>query len=126
MLIGVVLAATAALLAYETKGLLIGERADPEIVESIRRLASERENVSNANAVVTVHLAPRQILVALSLEFADHLRTPEIEAEVLDLERRVRQRHPEVMSMFVKPQTQNAYRETTAAAAEQAASIEES
>lgn len=76
ILIGLVLAVTAVLLARETKGLLIGERADQRIHDSILRIAGGIEGVAQANGVLTIHLAPQQILVALSLEFADGLRTP--------------------------------------------------
>ena len=82
ILIGVVLAATAALLAWETKGLLIGEAADRPIIDSIMRVADGMEGVAHANGIITVHLAPEQILVALSLEFADELKTPEIELKI--------------------------------------------
>ena len=112
ILIGLVLAITAALLLRETKSLLIGERADPAIVDSIRRLAADMEGVAKANGVLTVHLAPRQILVALSLEFADELNTSAIEAKVTELEHRICLKHPEVVALFVKPQTSGAYRET--------------
>ena len=37
--IGIILAAVAVFLAYETKGLLVGEGADPEMLGDIRRLA---------------------------------------------------------------------------------------
>lgn len=68
ILISAVLAVTAALLARETKGLLIGEAADQPIVESIMHIAEIMEGVAHANGVITVHLAPEQIVVALSLE----------------------------------------------------------
>src|SRR5690349_22045303 len=41
VVIGVILGFTAALLAYESKGLLIGEAADPDLVRSLRSLANE-------------------------------------------------------------------------------------
>jgi hypothetical protein len=63
---------------------------------------------------LTVHLAPREILVALSLEFADELRTPEIEAKVIELERCVRLTHPEVVAVFVKPQSPEGFRDSAA------------
>jgi cation diffusion facilitator family transporter len=110
ILIGLVLAVTATLLARETKGLLIGERADPSIVDAITRLAEEIEGIAHANGILTVHLAPRQIVVALSLEFADELRTPEIEARVSELERRVCRLHPEVVTLFVKPQSVSGFK----------------
>jgi divalent metal cation (Fe/Co/Zn/Cd) transporter len=68
----------------------------------------------HANGVLTIHLAPREILVALSLEFADDLRTPEIEAKVIELERRVRLSHPDVAAVFVKPQSPEGFRQTVA------------
>ena len=58
-----------------------------------------------ANGVLTVQLAPDQILAALSLEFADELRAPQIEESVIDIENRIRAAHPEVVTLFVKPQT---------------------
>jgi cation diffusion facilitator family transporter len=114
IVIGLILGVTAWLLAKETKSLLIGERADPGIVDSILHVAAQIDGVTHANGVLTVHLAPQEILVALSLEFADELRTPEIEAKVIELERCVRLSHPEVVAVFVKPQSPEGFRETAA------------
>jgi cation diffusion facilitator family transporter len=111
ILIGVILAVTAALLAWETKGLLIGEAADPLIVDSIMRVANEMEGVAHANGIITVHLAPEQILVALSLEFADELKTPDIEVKIIELESRLRHLHPAVIAFFVKPQSSGGYKD---------------
>ena len=111
ILISLVLAVTAAFLARETKGLLIGEPADPAIVMSLLRIAREMEGVAHANGILTVHLAPRQIAVALSLEFADELTTPAIELKVSELEKRLRDLHSEVIAVFVKPQSALGYAE---------------
>ncbi len=110
--IGLVLAGTAVLLARETKSLLIGERADQAIVDSIVGIAEGIDGVAHANGVLTVHLAPNQIVVATSLEFADELRTAQIEARVVELETRVRTKHPAVVAIFVKPQSPEGYRAT--------------
>ena len=112
ILIGMLLTGTAILLARETKGLLIGEAADPILVGSIMKIASEMAGVAQANGIMTVHLAPQQIIVALSLEFADELRSPEIEAKVSELERRVRACQPAVTAVFVKPQSSSSYMDT--------------
>jgi len=114
ILIGLILGVTAWLLAKETKSLLIGERADPAIVASIMHVAGQIDGVTHANGVLTMHLAPQEILVALSLEFADELRTPDIEAKVIELERCVRLSHPEVVAVFVKPQSPEGFREMAA------------
>jgi divalent metal cation (Fe/Co/Zn/Cd) transporter len=107
-----VLAVTASLLARETKSLLIGEAADPELVNSITRLSENIKGIAHANGILAMHLAPRQVVIALSLEFADELTTPEIEAKVTELERMVCQSYPEVVTLFVKPQTSAGFEET--------------
>jgi cation diffusion facilitator family transporter len=114
ILIGVVLAVTAGLLARETKGLLIGEGADRAIVDSVMRIAEAMEGVAHANGVMTVHLAPNEIVVALSLEFADELKTTDIEIKVIELERRLRRLHPDVIALFVKPQSSGRYNDVIA------------
>ncbi len=112
IVIGVVLGATSALLARESKGLLIGERADPAIAAAIETLAGAEPGLVGANGILTIHLAPDQIVVALSLEFEDALRTPQIEAAVARLEQRVRAGFPQVVALFVKPQTRGGFERT--------------
>jgi cation diffusion facilitator family transporter len=103
--IAVILAAVAGLLARESKDLLIGERADPSLSDAIMRTASGIAGVCRANSIVTVQLAPRNVIATLSLDFFDYLRAPDIERAVLELEARIRSAHPEVSALFVKPQS---------------------
>ena len=109
--IGVVLAVVAVLLARESKSLLIGERADHALAESILRVAGEQPSVARANGLITVQMAPDQVVATLSLEFADDLRTPQIEQAVTEIENRVKAAHPEVVALFIKPQTHKTYLE---------------
>jgi cation diffusion facilitator family transporter len=108
--ISLVLALTAITLAREAKGLLLGEPARAEVVASILKIAQSTVGIERARVTLTVHLAPDQIVVALSLEFADNLTTPQIEDKVLDIERAIRKAHPEVLAVFVKPQTAASFR----------------
>jgi cation diffusion facilitator family transporter len=111
ILIGVVLGGVAILLARESKSLLIGEAVSRELQDAIVAIASKHHAVSRVNGLLSAQLAPDQILIALSLEFADDLRVPQIEESVIEIERWVRAAHPEVLSLFVKPQTQKAFTE---------------
>jgi cation diffusion facilitator family transporter len=105
VLIGLVLAGTAVLLARETKGLLIGERADDLIIADVQRLAAEQSGVIAVNGILSAQLGPDQIVITLSLEFEDAMQTPAIEDAVNGIERRVRETHKQVTALFVKPQT---------------------
>jgi cation diffusion facilitator family transporter len=107
--ISLVLATTALVLARESKGLLLGEPASPRVRESIIDIVRKQAGVERANLVFTVHLSPDQIVAALSLEFNDRLDTTEIEDAVAAIERTIREAHPDVIAIFVKPQTRSAY-----------------
>jgi hypothetical protein len=65
--------------------------------------------------VITVQLAPQQVIAALSVDFHDSRRADEVEAAVLSIERKVRRHHHEVVGLFVKPQTVATYREAAKA-----------
>jgi cation diffusion facilitator family transporter len=103
--IAAVLATTAAFLARESKGLLIGEGARGRTMRSIREIAASQPGVERVNDLVTVHLAPQQVVAALSLEFKDELTTPQIENAVAAIERSICQKNPEVYTIFIKPQS---------------------
>lgn len=103
--IGGLLALTALLMARECKALLIGESAAPEIEASILAIVAKDPAVARANGVLTFHLAPDQVVAALSAAFQNQLTTLDIEACVARLEAQLRDAHPEVTLLFFKPQT---------------------
>ncbi|MGJ4930066.1 cation diffusion facilitator family transporter [Bradyrhizobium sp. HKCCYLS2038] len=111
ILIGLLLAATSMALARESKSLLIGEPADPELARSVLDIARARKGVESANGLLTVQLSPQQVVVALSIEFADDLRADDIERAVVAIEAELRARHPTIAALFVKPQTSLRYRQ---------------
>lgn len=108
--IGLILAVTALLLARETKELLIGEPAYLHVQESILRIAAEDPGVDHANGVITAQLGPQRVFAALSAEFHDGQTTQEIEACVRRIETCVQAAHPEVATLFIKPQTAGTWR----------------
>ena len=64
--IALILAGTATLLAYETKGLLIGEAASPVVVQGVHKIIDGQSEIANINEVRTMHLGPDDILLALA------------------------------------------------------------
>jgi cation diffusion facilitator family transporter len=102
--ISVLLAGVALLLARESKGLLIGEPASRRIRDCILGAAAPISGIERANLLFTVHLSPDQIVAALSVDFEDTLTAPEIEQKVVELERAIRAKNPDVLAVFIKPQ----------------------
>lgn len=113
--IALVLAIAAVLLARETKGLLIGEPADPRLRESILHIAGTDPGVRHVNSVLTAQLGPSQVVANASVEFRDELTTLQVEACVNRIERDVRSAHPEVVALFVKPETPERWHSRAAA-----------
>ncbi|MDR0237376.1 cation diffusion facilitator family transporter [Acinetobacter sp.] len=111
ILIGIVLAISALLLARETKGLLMGETADPKLRHNVLQVAQEDPAVYSANGVLTEQMGAHQVIASLSLEFNDGLTSDEIEACVNRIEVKIKSIHPEIVALFVKPQTQQVWLE---------------
>lgn len=109
--IGLVLAISAVLLARETKGLLMGETADPQLRHNVLTIAQKDSAVHSANGVLTEQMGAHQVIASLSLEFKDHLTSDEIEACVNRIEAKIKQLHPEIVALFVKPQSKRVWLE---------------
>ena len=107
--IGLLLGTVSVLLARESKGLLIGERADPKLQEEVFAIARATAGVVCPNGLVSVQLAPDQVVVALSVQFEDRLTTTEIEQIVIEMEEKIREVHPQVFVLYVKPQSPEAF-----------------
>jgi cation diffusion facilitator family transporter len=108
ILIGLVLAAVAGVLARESKNLLIGERADPILQEAIREAADREACVRSVRRVLTTHMAPDQVIATMDVEFDDRLTIPDVEKLIGRIEGGLRDRHPELSRVFIRPEPRRA------------------
>ena len=107
--IGLLLGAVAIFLARESKNLLIGEPALPEVREAILKIASADKTIRHVNGVITTQLGPDQVVASLSLEFEDHLSVDDVERTIERLEAQIRKTNPDVTTLFVKPQSRRVW-----------------
>ncbi len=121
IVIGIILGLVAAFMAVETKALLIGEAATPEMSAAI--LALIRAEMSPVGAIAhidhlkTMHLGPDDVLVAASLGFKATENAATVQATVARLETKIRARFPEVRHLYLEaqaPTSENAALENTA------------
>ena len=103
IVIGMILAVTSFVLAYESKGLLIGEAADPELVRSLRALVSSKEGVVGVGHVMTLHSSPDQITAMINVDFDNDMRAGDVERVVHEVEDDARRNWPQVRKVFVRP-----------------------
>lgn len=107
--IGLVLIGMSIFLMIETHGLLIGEAADPEVVRTIQAAVREETAVQHVNEVLTQHLGPSDILVNLSLDFADDVPAGEVERTVARLEQRIKAKSHNVTRVFIEIQSRKGH-----------------
>ena len=103
VVIGIILGLTAMLLAVESKGLLIGESADPELVEGLRALTLSHAEVTGVGEVLTVHSAPDQITAMMSVDFDDRISAGQVESIVDRIECEAAARWPAVRRLYIRP-----------------------
>jgi len=102
VVIGLILAGTAAWLAYEIKGLLIGESAHPEIIKGVKEIVKSYPRIKHVNEVLTLHMGPDFILLNLSVDFADSVLAGDLEDTILRLNRQIKQTYPKIKRVFVE------------------------
>ena len=100
--IGVILGVVAGFLAYESKGLLIGEGVDQQTLNSIRKIAREDPAVVKVRKALTMHFGPHDVLLTLDIQFQEKLTAAEISAVVDHLEKKIRDQHPEIKHIFIE------------------------
>jgi cation diffusion facilitator family transporter len=110
IVIGLILALTASLLAFETKGLLIGEAAHPRVIDGVRRIARSEDAVIGVNEILTMHLGPKDVLLNVSLDFAGDKSSDDVESSVTNMERQIKRQFPEVTRVFIEAQSRQAQR----------------
>lgn len=100
--IGLILVTVAAVLAWESRGLIVGESADPEMVERIRRIACSDPAVEEVTRALTMHVGPAHVVVNLDLRFSHDLTAAEVRAAVERLEKAIKGTIEEVRYLFVE------------------------
>jgi divalent metal cation (Fe/Co/Zn/Cd) transporter len=103
VVIGLLLMVVAVLIARDTHSLLIGERATPEMERSAQRIAEGTAGVLSVTQLLTMHLGPDFIVLAMKVAFSPDLNVGEVEEVINEIERRIRGEQPAMKKIFIEP-----------------------
>jgi cation diffusion facilitator family transporter len=103
--IGVILAVVAVVLAFETKGLLIGEAAQSETVEGIEEMMLAEPGIEKINELLTMHIGPDFVLVTATVDFRDSVSAHDLELTVGRLDREIKASYPRVKRVFIEAES---------------------
>lgn len=101
--IGLVLAGTSFFLARESKSLLMGERALPEVEQKLRDLIGQMPEVDQVQGIQTLQLGTDEVLLVARVAFQDQLDVPQVEAAIIKIEKIIKQSDPEVSKVLIEP-----------------------
>ena len=105
IIIGFILGGTAVWLAYETKGLLIGESANEMVIKGIREIILQYDGIDNLNEVLTMHMGPDYVLVNVSIEFRNNIPAGDLENIIADMDTQIKEKFPTVKRIFVEAES---------------------
>ncbi|MFL5344386.1 MAG: cation diffusion facilitator family transporter [Hyalangium sp.] len=102
ILIGCLLCTMALLVGNENRKLLVGEAAEPELIQHVTQLTERHPEVERVWEARTMHMGPKTVLIAMGVEFRPDLKAEEIAHAVARLQDEVKQEHPEVAHLYLE------------------------
>ena len=103
ILIGVLLIVVAISLGAQSKANLIGQSLPEEARDKVRATINESPGVDRVVELLTMRLSPDEVLVAAKVDVMDDRTGGDLEQLADDVERRVRETHPEVRHLYLDP-----------------------
>jgi cation diffusion facilitator family transporter len=114
--IGLLLVTIAAILAIETKSLLLGEGANPDDVTKIEQAIVAGPGVERVIHMKTLHLGPEELLVAAKIAVPPTENASEVARHIDETEARIRAAVPIARVIYLEPDIYSPQAATTASA----------
>ncbi|WP_084338877.1 cation diffusion facilitator family transporter [Actinomadura oligospora] len=103
ILIGVLLTAIALILGRINLNLLVGNQADPRVVQDVRDRLAAAPEVEWVVDIVTLTFGADQILVCARLDFRDDLGAADVERACVRMSHELRHAHEKINEVFLEP-----------------------
>jgi divalent metal cation (Fe/Co/Zn/Cd) transporter len=103
IVIGTLLCVIGVALARDTRSLLIGEGITEEMRQQVLAIAGQAPSVLEVRQLLSLHLGPDSVLLALKVRFAPELAVKDLEHAINELEARIRAEIPQMKKIFVEP-----------------------
>ena len=105
VLIGLLLVFVSAILARESRSLLMGEGIAPETQQRIKELTEKNESVIKVLNILSTYQSPEEVLLMIICVFKPHEDTKHITDAIDDIRNRIKQEFPLIHYIIIQPQT---------------------
>jgi cation diffusion facilitator family transporter len=102
VIIGLLLATVAVWLAQESRGLLVGEGAELEMIQAIEGLVRSDKDVVEVGPVLSLYNGPDDLLLNLEVEFRPGISTDEVHRAIHRIEDLITEPYPEIKRVFIE------------------------
>ena len=102
VLIGLVLIASAALLARKSVSLLVGVSLDREQLAQLRRILTADPAVERVGHLLTMRLGPESVLLTAAVRFQRRLNLDQVEQAIERLERAIKLTYPSILHLYLE------------------------
>ncbi len=105
IVIGLLLMAVAFVLAFETKGLLLGEGVDAETLADLKRRVEADPAIDRAGDILTMYMGPNDLLVNLGVAFRPGTTAEEMHDSIRRVERDLQGAYPECTRVYIEAES---------------------
>jgi cation diffusion facilitator family transporter len=105
VLIGLLLMSVAFLLAFETKGLLLGEGVDAATLADIRRRVESDPAVERAAEILTMYMGPHDLLLNLGVSFKPGITAEKMHEAIHRIENDIQSAYPECIRIYIEAES---------------------
>jgi len=105
VLIGLLLVFVSAILARESRSLLMGEGIASETQQRIKELTEKNESVIKVLNILSTYQSPEEVLLMIICVFKPHEDTKHITDAIDDIRNRIKQEFPLIHYIIIQPQT---------------------
>jgi cation diffusion facilitator family transporter len=103
-LIGLLLMGFALALAWENKRLILGESLQDEVEVELEELIRNHEGVAHVDQFRTMFVGPQKALVTADVSFDSGLDTENIDEDIREIERKLKERDGRVKIVYIEPE----------------------
>lgn len=102
IVIGIILIGMSLLLAYESKGLLVGESADQELLNDVKNIAKANAFVENISEPLTMVLGPNEVFMAIEVYFVQGCTFEQMIHALDFIENEIKYTHPIIKKVYLE------------------------
>jgi cation diffusion facilitator family transporter len=108
VIIGMLLMSVAFVLAFETKGLLLGEGVDAETLADMRRRVESDPAVERSGQILTMYMGPHDLLVNLGVSFKPAVTAEQMLQAIRRIETGIQGAYPECLRVYIEAESLSA------------------